>query len=171
MLRAARKRRTREHVIADLGLNHVERFVLRCGHTMERFRHDYGFDLLLFTYDNNGEYENGDVRLQVKASDKLPPPKGGAVAWRVDCAHLRHWLNEPMPVILIVYDAQRDMAYWLYIQQYFEARRVVQVAAGRGTLTVKLPKDNVLDEKTVRRFSRFRDIIVAQSRGVIRHHD
>lgn len=34
-----RKRRTREHVIADLSVNHVERLVLLCGWTvgMERF--------------------------------------------------------------------------------------------------------------------------------------
>ncbi len=28
-----RKRRTREHVIADLSVNHVERFILQCGWT------------------------------------------------------------------------------------------------------------------------------------------
>src|SRR5437660_1542756 len=37
-----RKRRTREHVIADLSINHVERCVLRCGWTAERTRYDYG---------------------------------------------------------------------------------------------------------------------------------
>ena len=31
-----KKRRTREHVIADLGINHVERQLLLCGHTAER---------------------------------------------------------------------------------------------------------------------------------------
>src|SRR5262245_29517790 len=58
MHRITRKRRTREHVIADLGINHVERIVLRCGHTVERYWHDYGFDLQLHTYDNNGECEH-----------------------------------------------------------------------------------------------------------------
>ena len=32
------KRRTREHVIADLSVNHVERLVLRSGWTVERKR-------------------------------------------------------------------------------------------------------------------------------------
>ena len=44
MRKYTRKRRTREHVIADLSVNHLERVVLRAGHTVERFRHDYGFD-------------------------------------------------------------------------------------------------------------------------------
>ena len=40
--RDPRKRRTREHVIADLAVNHVERQALLCGFTIERVVHDYG---------------------------------------------------------------------------------------------------------------------------------
>ena len=75
-----RKRRTREHIIADLAVNHVERAVLRCGYTVERHWHDYGFDLLLYTYNNNGEYENGDVRIQVKATDHLKRKADGTTS-------------------------------------------------------------------------------------------
>ena len=35
----ARKRRTREHIIADLSVNYVERQALLCGHTIERVVH------------------------------------------------------------------------------------------------------------------------------------
>src|SRR5438309_953040 len=49
-----RKRRTREHVIADLSVNHVERFVLRCGWTVQRTTHDYGIDLSMETYNAAG---------------------------------------------------------------------------------------------------------------------
>lgn len=72
-----RKRRTREHIIADLSVNHVERQVLLCGYTVERHRHDYGLDLLMSTYDHNGEVENGEVRLQLKATDHLNRVQGG----------------------------------------------------------------------------------------------
>jgi len=44
MAEPRRKRRTREHVIADLSANHVERHVLRSGHTVERLVHDYGIE-------------------------------------------------------------------------------------------------------------------------------
>ncbi len=57
----SRKRRTREHVIADLSVNYVERQVLLCGFTVERRWHDYGFDLFMNTYDPNGEIECGEV--------------------------------------------------------------------------------------------------------------
>jgi hypothetical protein len=45
-----RKRRTREHVIADLSVHHVEGFILEEGHTAQRLDSDYGYDLVLFTY-------------------------------------------------------------------------------------------------------------------------
>jgi hypothetical protein len=35
-----KKRRTREHVIADLSANHVERHALLCGYSVERHVHE-----------------------------------------------------------------------------------------------------------------------------------
>lgn len=54
-----KKRRTREHVIADLSANHVERHALLCGYSVERCLHDYGIDLVITTYDTQGNVENG----------------------------------------------------------------------------------------------------------------
>jgi hypothetical protein len=68
MKKAAGKRRTREHVIADLSVNHVERQALLCGYTIERMAHDYGIDLELFTFNKKGEIEEGKVVLQLKAT-------------------------------------------------------------------------------------------------------
>ena len=42
-----RKRRTRQPVIADLSIHHVEGFILEEGHTAQRLERDYGYDLLL----------------------------------------------------------------------------------------------------------------------------
>src|SRR5580692_11447034 len=112
---ARHKTRTREHVIADLGVNHVERQVLLSGHTVERWVHDYGLDLVLFTYTDAGEQENGMVFFQVKATDHLSTvSEGRFVTCRIERAHLRSWLGEIMPVMLIVYDASNDRSYWLY---------------------------------------------------------
>jgi hypothetical protein len=67
----AKKRRPREHIIADLSVNHVERYIFLCGYSVERIEYDYGFDLVMFTYDTNGEIENGQIYLQLKAKDSL----------------------------------------------------------------------------------------------------
>jgi hypothetical protein len=71
-----RKLRTREHVIADLGVNHLERHILLCGHTSQRIEHDYGYDLSMTTYSPGGEIQGGWAYFQVKATNRLPLLKG-----------------------------------------------------------------------------------------------
>ena len=131
---------TREHVIADLSANHFERHALRCGFSVERIEHDYGLDLVLFTYDRYGEIENGQVFIQLKASDHLDLSAGrDTFPFQVKRADLEYWLREPWPVILVLYDARRDRAYWLYLQAYFEALGLdIGLRPGR-TATVRVP--------------------------------
>lgn len=105
---AYRKRRTREHVIADLSVNFVEKCGLQCGWTVQRFSPDYGLDLLLATFNRRGEIENCEVRLQLKATDSVRVvPHRQAIAVRLDWWDVVYWLNEWLPVILIVYDAKK----------------------------------------------------------------
>src|SRR5438128_4340832 len=115
-----RKQRTRQHIIADLSVNHVERQALLCGFSVERLVHDYGIDLELFTFNRKGEIQEGKVLLQLKASDRLKLSSGESTfSFRLARSDLVLWLAQPMPVILIVYDARKDVAYWLYVQSHF----------------------------------------------------
>ncbi len=66
-----RKQRTREHVIADLSVHYVEGFILQEGHTPYRLTPDYGYDLVLFTYDEQGYIEPGSAYIQLKAAETL----------------------------------------------------------------------------------------------------
>jgi len=114
------KRRTREHVIADLSVNHVERFILRCGFTVVRTgTSDYGIDLIVSTYTAEGELENGDLKIQVKATDRPKLVDGGKfISVRFDTAQVVYWRLEKSPVILVLYDAGADRAYWLDVQDW-----------------------------------------------------
>lgn len=58
-------------MIADLGVHHVEGFILEAGHTAQRLYPDYGYDLALFTHDETGYVEPGVLFVQVKASESL----------------------------------------------------------------------------------------------------
>ena len=167
---SGKKRRTREHVIGDLGIHHVQGFILRSGFTAERVYHDYGIDLVMTTYDTNGEAENGEVLMQVKATESLPlMKKSPALTWPVARADLARWLGEPMPVILLVYGVVQDRAYWLYIQRYFAGGRVFRLARGAATLNVRIPTANLLNETAVRQFADFRDKVLTQAWGAISH--
>ena len=93
---AQRKRRTRQHVIADLAVNHVERHILLCGYSAERVEYDYGGDLSMYTYDEQGQAENGRVLFQVKATDRLMVLKAhGSISYPLDGKDLDLWLRIP----------------------------------------------------------------------------
>jgi hypothetical protein len=165
-----RKRRTREHVIADLGVNHVERQALLCGFSVERVAHDYGIDLIVLTYDDAGEVERGPIFLQVKATDTLKlVARGQAVAFRVQRRDLRSWLTESFPVILVVYDASTGVGYWLYIQAHLAALPRFNLARAGETITLRVPVVNVIDPSVVRLFASYRDRVQAMVLGVVRH--
>ena len=92
---ANRKKRTREHIIADLSENHFERIALLKGFSVERTAHDYGYDIFLFSYDTNGEIENGYISVQLKATDSLTLINGNSkVSFPVDKKDLNLWLKE-----------------------------------------------------------------------------
>src|SRR5438874_10088086 len=112
MVKCDRKRRTRQHVVADLSVNHVEKRILQCGWTAQRFSPDYGLDLLMTTFNRHGEIENGDVRLQIKSTDAIKVlPSRRSIAVRVEWRDMVYWLNEPLPVILVICDAKSDRAW------------------------------------------------------------
>ena len=152
-----RKRRTREHVIADLAINHVERFVLRCGFTLHRVRHDYGLDLAVTTYADSGEVENGVVWMQVKASDDPPRlANASGLRTRIQRKDLLSWNGELYPVILVLYDARADQAYWLHVQRVCEGGRLFELARRGATLTLPVPFNQVIDEEAVWTFRRLK---------------
>jgi hypothetical protein len=67
-----RKLRTREHIIEDLGLNHVERQVLKAGFVLQKYgSNDYSYDGIIHTFDSNGESDNGMILFQLKSTDNI----------------------------------------------------------------------------------------------------
>jgi hypothetical protein len=172
MAKLRRKRRTREHIIADLSVHHIEGHVLRCGWVVERVAHDYGIDLELHTFDRSGQVQAGEILLQLKATDRLRVRPGATtVPFRVERSDLIRWLAEPFPVILIVYDARKDIASWLYVQSYFRRLKGFSLFTAGETVTIQLPVANIVTRTAVRKFARFRDFVVAQNRELIHDED
>lgn len=171
-----KKRRTREHILADLSVNFVERFVLLGGHSTERIQNDYGIDLLMFTYGDNGEIENGHVQLQLKATDHIKKLKNSDyIAFSVQMADVTAWQWEPLPVILVIYDAEAGgQAYWLYVQNYVNnpenLGRLAEAASDeQDTITFHVPVENQINSAAIERFRNYRERILAQVKGIIEH--
>jgi hypothetical protein len=165
---APRKKRTRQHVIAAQSVNYVERFIIDEGHTAERLVNDYGYDLVLYTYDKEGYAEEGSIYLQLKASEKLIE-SGDNFVFDLDLRDLARWIREPMPVILILFDAFKRRAHWVYVQRYFaesSSRKPKQVAK---TIRVRVPKRQVVSRKAIKTMRAFKQGVLEQFEGAIDH--
>jgi hypothetical protein len=150
-----RKRRTREHVIEDLSENHLERRVLLKGHLLRRPERDYGVDVTMFHFADEGEIENGEVRFQLKATERLQViKKGKVISFPINTGDLHYWALEIHPFILVVFDASKDRAFWLHIQEYV-AENPERVDPEKETVNVHIPMSNKL---TVRSIDYFRKL-------------
>lgn len=165
-----RKCRTLEHVIADLSANYVEKQALLCGFTAERVRLDYGIDLVVQTFNRRGEVEGSRIFFQLKGTDRIKILAGGeAVSCRIERADLLHWLEELIPVVLVLYDAKADKGYWLYVQRHFEALADFDPTHCGERISVAIPFTNVLDRKAMMALARVKNALLGQIHGVIHH--
>lgn len=122
-----KKRRTRQHIIEDLGLNHIEKQILLAGNVLRRFgEYDYGYDGMIDTFNEQGETENLSFKIQLKSTDniQLSSQKEGFI---IDLSKrdLELWLTNAHPVLLILYDAQKDVAYFTDLQTYFNENKIL----------------------------------------------
>jgi hypothetical protein len=168
--RTERKCRTREHVLADLSANYVEKQALLCGFAAERIRLDYGIDLMVQTFNRRGEVENGWLPFQLKGTDRIKLVAAGrAVSCRIDRAHLRHWLNESLPVILALYDAEADLAYWLFVRRHLAALPSFDLRQAGERVSVSIPRSNVLDRSAMQDLAREKNDLLAAAGRVVFH--
>lgn len=143
-----RKQRTRQHVIADLSVHHVEGFILEEGHTAQRFGSDYSYDLVMRTFDEAGYVEPGAAYFQLKASDALQSV-GSAYVFDVDIRDYNLWIREAMLVVLVLFDASRRRAYWLDVQDYFEQEGARRPKKGAKTVRVRVSKRNLVNRSAI----------------------
>ncbi len=143
-----RQQRTRQHVIADVSVHHVEGFILEEGHPAHRLSSDYGYDLLVSTFDEQVYAEPGSIYLQFKAMERLDE-SGPAYVYDLDIRDYNLWIREESPVILILFDAARRQAFWLPVQGYFRDHSARRPKKGAKTVRVSVPKRQVVNRRAI----------------------
>lgn len=143
-----RKRRTRQHVIEDLSIHHVEGFILEEGHAVQRVTKDYGYDLILFTYDEEGQFEPGLVLFQLKASEALKSVNENYV-FDIDIRDYNLWIRVKDPVIIVLFDASRRTAFWLAFQKHFWENTHYRPKKGAKSVRIRVPMRQVVDRQAI----------------------
>jgi hypothetical protein len=145
---APRKQRTRQHVIASQSVNYVERFIIDEGHTAQRMESDYGYDLAMTTFDGDGYAEPGLIYIQLKSAESLIEA-GSEYVFDLDVRDYSLWLAEPMPVVLVLFDASRRRAFWLHVQSYFSRNRSRKPTEAARTVRVRVPKSQAISRRAI----------------------
>jgi hypothetical protein len=156
-------------VLADLSVNHVERFALLCGYSVQRIQPDYGIDLVVYTYDAEGYAESGLIPFQLKATDSLQIlTDGETIAFRIDQRDINLWRREIYPFILVMYDASENVAYWIHIQTFLQDNKSLD--SNQATQTIYLSKHNILNESAMRQFALYKQQVLDNNQGGL-HND
>jgi hypothetical protein len=165
-----RKRRTRQHVIAAQSVNYVERYIVDAGYVAQRVEYDYGYDLLVSTFDEDGFEEPGLIYLQLKATDSLETtPLDTKTVFDVSIKDYNLWVRELMPVVLVMFDAQKRRAWWLYIQRYFAEDPTRSPKEDAKSVRVHIPMRQRFGRRTVATLRTWKQEILEKSWGRIGH--
>jgi hypothetical protein len=145
-----KKRRTRQHIIEGLGLNHIERQILLSGNVLRRFSdNDYGYDGMIETFDEQGEAHNLTFKIQLKSTDILQfSTQNGGFIIDLSKQDLELWLDSLVPVLLILYDAQKEIAYFTDLQTYFNKNNIA-LKNVRKFVRIFLPSTSIFDKSAV----------------------
>jgi hypothetical protein len=164
-----RKRRINAHVIEDMSVNHFERFVFKKKYIVDCSLHDYGYDMSIETFNRKGEYEPGQIKVQMKAKKRPSYIKSKTIlSFSCDRRDLNLWLIEPNPVILVVYDAKKEKSFWVYVQNYLRAiPKGYNHKKTKGTFNIHIPIKNKVNEKAIEKFRGFKTKNLNQAKKVI----
>jgi hypothetical protein len=143
-----RKQRTRQHIIGDIGVHYLEGFILEEGHAAQRLGSDYGYDLIMWTFDERGFVEPGSIYFQCKASESFGEQATDCM-FDLDIRDYNLWMREKEPVILILYDASKRQAYWLAIQRYFQDNADRRPRKASKTVRVRVSKKQIVNQGAI----------------------
>lgn len=63
-------------------------------------------------------------------------------------------MGELFPVIVAVYDAEKDVAYWLHVQEQIQGGKIFGAARAGTRMTLHVPLGQVLDASAIHEFRR-----------------
>lgn len=153
-----RKRRTRAHIIGDLGYNHTEKQVLLAGHVLTKVTSDYGFDGLVNTFDSNGEIEHRFFLVQVKATENIKfSSKNQGFELSLSKKDLSHWLKNPVVVLAVLFNFQEDKSYFIHVQEYFSEKNI-ELASIKKYIQVFIPRENEFTPEAVNFVRAFKNL-------------
>jgi len=140
-------KRPRAHVLETLSIRHVES-ILPAEWICSIVQHDYGLDMRVEIVAHE-QVTALEFSIQLKATDRLKT-SGDDVLHRCHVSTAQYFLRRPEPVMYLVYDAQGEAAYWLWVQPYL--RQLEERRSGwrdQKTVQIRIPRANRLTPQSI----------------------
>ena len=126
----------------------------------------YIYDGTIQTFNSKGEYENGVIFVQVKATDKIQySSKNKGYILRLDKRDLDLWFHEGYPVAIVLFDAKGRNGYYIELHHYFEKNKLILRNIG-DTRTVFIPKENIFDPAGVKKLQTLKNKTHERIKGI-----
>jgi hypothetical protein len=137
-------------MISDLSFHYVGYQVAKSGFSFEAIHSDYGYDGTIVTFNSMGEVENGIIYVQLKASDRISYKiDNGLISFSVSKKDISYWEDEPFPVFLVLFNTEKECAYWIYFQKYLRKHFIESSKMQNNSITVYFDPENILNEKAI----------------------
>lgn len=155
-------KRTRSHELETLSEVFLKRFFSKW--VCNPYNPDYGLDYKITIVENEEVVHKDFFFVQNKATDNIDINEN-EINFVLDVKHILSFIEIPIPVLLILYDAQNDCAYWLNIQMYYKEVLANEVGdwSTQKTKTLKVPLENRLNDLNV-----IKDMIITSSKELFR---
>ncbi len=75
-----------------------------------------------------------------------------------------------MPCILILYDGQKNLAYWVYIQSYLRSSGI-DIKAINKYYNINIPVKNRINKQAIKKFSGFKQKLLDKLNEVLVHEE
>jgi len=139
-------RRPRCHELDDEAEVFV-RQVFPSSWTIERVQRDYGTDLLVHVFEGQ-QATAWYFMIQLKGTHR-PRRLGADVLLSCKRASLNFWNRHIFPVMVVLYDAESRVGYWLWVQEYVRSTPSLQTERARRhqSCTIKLPARSALTKE------------------------
>jgi hypothetical protein len=153
-----RKQRTRQHIIEDLGFNHIERQILHAGFTVTRIVHnDYGYDAVVYTFNEQGEISSFIFHIQLKSTDRiLLSNNKKTVCFDLSKQDLELWLSGSNKLFLALFDAKKEVAYYIDLQDYFK-KEGIAFDKIKKFVRIHIPITHLLTPEAIKQIPNFKN--------------
>lgn len=130
--------------IEDLGISYVYSIIAKMGFLFrEQTKHDYGIDI---QFETTTEAEKGSGRLiaaQIKSGvSYFKTQTENEITFYADEYHIKYWAEHDLPILLILYNPDTDLAFWCDVKEYISKNPQLLMGA---PYHIHVPKTNLFD--------------------------